>query len=164
MGTERGFTEPCVCPWIDSAGGNVFPCTTDLLQATPRAFSPCWYSCVYFLCSVIRSQHSEAAEQNTFLEMAFAFERQDGCSRDFTTSLTSSVQSPGSVLTVLNLGLHALIPATCIWLKASLNCPVSGWLGEPSSSSTNYSALRTAAISVLLPPVPGNSPGNQQMM
>lgn len=113
---------------------------------------------------MIRSQHSEAAEQNTFLEMAFAFERQDGCSRDFTTSLTSSVQSPGSVLTVLNLGLHALIPATCIWLKASLNCPVSGWLGEPSSSSTNYSALRTAAISVLLPPVPGNSPGNQQMM
>lgn len=119
---------------------------------------------VYFLCSVIRSQRSEAAEQNTFLEMALAFERHGGCSRDFTTSLTSSVQSPGSVLTALNLGLRALIPATCIWLKASLNCPVSGWLGEPSSSSTNYSALRTAAISVLLPPVPGNSPGNQQMM
>lgn len=150
-------------PLDDSAGGNVFPCTTDLLQATPRAFSLSWYSWMYFLW-VFRSQHSEAAEQNTFLEMAFAFERHDGCSRDLTTSLSSSVQSPGSVLTVLNLGLHALIPATCIWLKASLNYPVSRWLGEPSSSSTNYSALRTAAISVLLPPVPGNSPGNLQMM
>lgn len=162
MGTERGFTER-ECPWIDSAGGNVFPCATDLPPATPRAFSPCWYSGVYFPCSMIRSQPSEAAEQNTFLEMAFAFERQDGCSRAFTTSLTS-VKSPGCVLTVLNLGLHALIPATCIWLEASLNCPVSGWLREPSSSGTNYSALRTAAISVLLPPVPGNSPGNQQTM
>lgn len=96
--------------------------------------------------------------------MAFAFERQDGCSRDFAISQTSSVESPGSLLTVLNLGLHALIPATCIWLEASLNCPVSGWFGEPSSSGTNYSARRTAVISVLLPPVPGNSPGNQQMI
>lgn len=67
------------------------------------------------------------------LRMAFAFERHGGCSRDFTTSLTSSVQSPGSVLTVLNLGLHALIPATCIWLEASLNCPVwGGWESHPA--------------------------------
>lgn len=96
--------------------------------------------------------------------MAFAFERQDGRSREFAISQTSSAKSPGSALTVLNLGLHALIPATCIWLEASLNCPVLGWFGMSPSSGTNYSAQRTAVISVLLPPVPGNSPGNQQMI
>lgn len=96
--------------------------------------------------------------------MVFAFERQDGCSRDSAISQTSSVESPGSVLAVLNLGLHALIPATCIWLEASLSCPDLGWFGEPSDSGTNYSARRTVVISVLLPPVPESSPGNQQMI
>lgn len=96
--------------------------------------------------------------------MAFAFERQDGCSRDFAIPQTSLVESPGSILTVLNLGLHTLIPATYIWLEATLNGPVLVGFGEPSSSSTNYSARRTAVISVLLPLVPWISPGNQQMI
>lgn len=151
---------PNVCLWE-----HISPCHCSAPSPALRGLSLCQHSWVRFLRSddqksALRGWQSKTPSLGWHLHLKGRMP----VSGTLLISQPPSLKSAGCLLSVLNLGLRALLPATCIWLEASPNCPLLGCSGEPLNSGTNRRARRPTVISVPLPPVPGNSPGSQQTL